>query len=66
MRKPKKPRSTPLRTYHVAWYIDIEAQSPRAAAKKALQIQRDPDSWAVVFNIHGPSGLDTTVDLIAE
>ena len=35
--------------YLVRWDIDIEATSPRDAAKKALEVQRDPKSIATVF-----------------
>lgn len=39
------------RTYLVTWEIDIEADSPREAAEKALRIQRDPESIATVFAV---------------
>jgi hypothetical protein len=38
--------------YLVEWTIDIEADSPREAARKALETQRDEDSIAVCFTIH--------------
>lgn len=38
-------------TYRVVWEIDIEACAPIEAAKKALQIQRDPNSIATVFDV---------------
>lgn len=37
--------------YLVAWYIDIEADSPKEAAEEALRIQRDPSSIATVFDV---------------
>ena len=38
--------------YRVTWVIDIfDAASPRAAAKHALEIQRDPESTATVFTV---------------
>lgn len=37
--------------YLVQWEIDIEADSPREAAVKALRIQRDPESIATVFAV---------------
>jgi len=35
----------------VAWEIDIDADSPESAARRALEIQRDPESTAVVFDV---------------
>jgi hypothetical protein len=40
--------------YRVKWEIDIYAKSPKAAAKKALKIQRDPKSTATVFDVGIP------------
>jgi hypothetical protein len=37
--------------YRVVWEIDLYAVSPQAAAEKALQIQRDPESTATVFGV---------------
>jgi len=37
--------------YKVTWEIEIDARTPRAAAKEALRIQRDPGSIATVFNV---------------
>lgn len=37
--------------YRVIWEIDIEADSPEDAAKKAREIQRDPKSTAVYFKV---------------
>ena len=34
--------------YRVMWEIDVEAESPRQAAEKALEIQREADYEAVV------------------
>ena len=41
-----------LREYHVVWEIDVDATSYRQAAKKALEIQRDPNSTATVFDVY--------------
>jgi hypothetical protein len=40
-----------LQTYRVRWEIDIEAETPREAAEKALAIRRKPDSIATVFDV---------------
>ena len=40
-----------MKTYRVSWEIDIDAESPRAAAEKAQAIQRDPESLATVFDV---------------
>ena len=38
--------------YRVTWVIDIfDAPSPRAAAKRALEIHRDPESIATIFTV---------------
>lgn len=55
--------------YRVTWDIDIEADSPEEAAKKALEIQRRPDSIATVFDVQRklpdgrPDGYSHTIDL---
>lgn len=61
------------RSYVVRWTIDIEdVNSPREAAAKALEIQRDPESIAIVFDVapvvtrgtaHSIIGEYTSVDL---
>lgn len=38
--------------YRVVWTIEINADSPREAAELALEIQRDPDSEALSFEVH--------------
>lgn len=43
------------RSYHVVWRIDVDADSPEEAARKAQEIQRDPDSIATVFDVEGES-----------
>jgi hypothetical protein len=54
-----------MKSWRVTWGIDIEADTPREAAEKALAIQRDPFSCAVVFQVHRENltGFDVTVDL---
>lgn len=49
--------------YHVTWEIDIDfqAETPRQAAQRALEIQRDPDSTATVFTVNGE-----VIDLMRE
>lgn len=46
--------------YRVEWRIDIEANSPREAAERALEIQRDPESTATIFDV-----ADQTFDVYA-
>jgi len=38
-------------TYLVSWKIEIEADTPREAAEEALEIQRDPESLATLFEV---------------
>lgn len=52
--------------YRVVWEIDIVASSPREAAKQALEIQRDPESLATVFDILDEDGDSHRVDLLEE
>lgn len=56
-----------MTTFKVRWEIDIEAETPREAAHTALQIQRNPDSIATVFEVLEPLPLynehGTMVDL---
>jgi hypothetical protein len=40
-----------MRTYLVTWDINIEAESPREAAERALAIQRKEDSTALTFTV---------------
>ena len=42
-----------MNKYTVTWEIQIEADSHLEAAEKALEIQRDPDSIATVFEVTG-------------
>ena len=53
-------KKTRLKTFHVVWEIDIDANTPRRAARKALQIQRDAGSTATVFDVT-QHDTDTTV-----
>lgn len=52
-----------MKNFRVMWEIDIEADSPGEAAVKALEIQRNPTSWAKVFDVyhlsHGRVRVDT-------
>lgn len=41
--------------YTVTWTIELEADTPREAAEKALVIHRDPESIATVFSVRGDS-----------
>jgi hypothetical protein len=53
--------------YLVTWCIDIEADTPEEAALAALEIQRRPDSIAVVFEVADKTnGATATVDLLPD
>jgi hypothetical protein len=43
-----------MKEYRVTWEIDIDADSPEEAAQKALDIQRNPESMATVFDVFEP------------
>jgi hypothetical protein len=53
-----------MTTYSVNWRIDIEAGSPVEAARQALEIHRDSNSTATVFDIYDEDGNCTRVDLL--
>ena len=53
-----------MNSYRVSWEIDIDADTPREAAQKALDIQRDKESIATVFDVTGESGSQSRVDLL--
>ena len=56
-----------MKTYRVTWEIDIGANSEREAASTALKIQRDKNSWAVVFDVQAMDSEDPVhVDLAEE
>lgn len=52
-----------MKDYKVVWEIDIEASSPREAARKALKIQRSRASIATVFKVKERIGYEETIDL---
>lgn len=47
-----------MRSYTVTWVINIDAETSREAAKKALEIQRDQDSIATCFHVSDDQGGD--------
>lgn len=54
-----------MKTYSVTWGIEIDAKTPEEAARKALEIQRDPQSiYAMVFDVCDERGNTTRVDLL--
>ncbi len=59
----RKKSSQGLRAYRVVWEIDIDAETPEAAAKLALQYQRDTDSHATHFKVSELDGPVTHVEL---
>lgn len=52
-----------MKTYMVAWDIDIDADSPEEAARKAREIQLDPHSLATVFTVIDEAGV-VRIDLM--
>ena len=48
----------------MTWKIDIEAESPVEAARQALEIHRDPNSTATVFDVYDEYGNYICVDLL--
>lgn len=56
-----------MKSYLISWEIDLHADSPREAAEKAFEIQRDPASEALFFEVieHGTNE-HINVDLMEE
>jgi len=57
--------------FRVRWEIDVDAEDQREAAQRALDIQRDPESIATVFEVEkwkdggdGLGGSFHTIDLL--
>src|SRR5512137_382610 len=48
--------------YTVQWLIELSADSPREAACKALEIQRDPESTATHFTVIDGASAMTEID----
>lgn len=56
-----------MTTYSIKWEIEIDAKTPEEAARKALEIQRDPQSiYAMVFDVSDQRGNTTRVDLFEQ
>jgi hypothetical protein len=49
--------------YHVTWEIDLDADSPREAAERALAIHRNPESIATFFEVTDEAGTTERIDV---
>lgn len=54
----------PLIRHTVVWKIDAWANSPQKAAEIALEIQRDSESTATIFEVTPDNGETVTVDTL--
>ena len=45
------PARKTFKSYRVRWEIDVDARNVTEAAKRALEIQRDPESTALFFEV---------------
>jgi hypothetical protein len=62
-----KTKNMENKTFNVNWEIEVTATSPKEAARLALEIQRDPSSEAVNFDVEElGNGEKTEVDLSDE
>lgn len=52
-----------MKDYLVEWSIDITADCPEAAAREALRIQRDSDSWATTFDVIPADGSGEAIQI---
>ncbi|MDD4052058.1 MAG: hypothetical protein PHR28_09200 [candidate division Zixibacteria bacterium] len=50
--------------FRVTWEINLDAETPTDAAKRAFAIQRDPISIATVFSVTNPQGAVMIIDLL--
>lgn len=50
-----------MKRFRVLWEIDISAEDERAAALRALEIQRDPESIATHFRVREIWPVERTV-----
>ena len=55
-----------MANFHVTWEIDIQADTPRQAAQKALKLMRDPGASVTVFGVRGEGGEQSRIDLPAD
>jgi hypothetical protein len=55
-----------MKTYSIKWTMEIDAGTPEEAARKALEIHRDPASIATVFDVYDEEGNCTRVDLLEQ
>ena len=53
----------PMTEYKIRWEIEVEAESPEAAARLARRVQLDPASTATVFYVEGPCDVNDFIDL---
>lgn len=54
-------KKEPLTSYKVRWEIDVDARNQEDAARRALEIQRDPTSIALVFDVEDNTNPTTPV-----
>ena len=50
-----------MNEYLVTWQISITADTEQEAAKRALEIQRDPSSTATIFQVAKEIDLDEEI-----
>lgn len=56
-----------MKLYYVKWDIELDAENPQKAAEKALEIMRDPDSTATVFEVSEEGSSDVvTIDVLGD
>jgi hypothetical protein len=52
-----------MQEYTVVWRIYVEAETPEAAAREALGVQRDRESWATRFEVFDERGGEVVVEV---
>jgi len=51
---------------HVTWEVDLDALTPREAARQALEIMQRPDTTATVFTVVDDQREMHSIDLMEE
>jgi hypothetical protein len=62
LKKKTKKAVSRLRSYCVVWEIEVDARSPKEAAREARKCQ-EPGTTATTFDVYNEYGKCTRVDL---
>lgn len=63
---PVSGPDAPASEWLVTWEINLTGNSAQEVAEHALQVMRDPDSIALVFDVYNAHGGCTQIDLLED